>query len=168
MTRTQLIILATGGSLALLAGALGFQYLGGLPPCQLCVWQRWAHALAIAVGAVAMISGRGRALAGVGCLIMIGSAGLAGYHAGVEQGWWPGLASCAALPSDALSAEERLAEILATPVVRCDAIPWAFAGLSMAGWNAVASLLLALAWWRAFVAEPGDTGTFRSGIRIRR
>ena len=33
--RSLYILLAAGGSAALLLGALGFQYLGGLAPCKL-------------------------------------------------------------------------------------------------------------------------------------
>ncbi|MFL6722003.1 MAG: disulfide bond formation protein B, partial [Sphingomonas sp.] len=39
--------------LALLGGALGSQYLGGLHPCEMCYWQRWPHAAAILLAALA-------------------------------------------------------------------------------------------------------------------
>ena len=52
--------------------------------------------------------------------------------------------------ADARLQEDRLRLLLAAPVVRCDEIAWSFAGLSMAGWNALASLAFAglgvLAW----------------------
>ena len=41
------MLLAAGGSLALLLGAFGFQALG-YAPCKLCLWQRWPHGAAIA------------------------------------------------------------------------------------------------------------------------
>ena len=49
MQRNVLIGLASLGSLALLVGAFGFQHLGGLPPCKLCIWQRYPHALAVLI-----------------------------------------------------------------------------------------------------------------------
>ena len=54
-TRNLLILLAAAGSVAVLLGALGFQYLGDLPPCKLCIYQRWPHvaAVVIALGALA-------------------------------------------------------------------------------------------------------------------
>ena len=39
--------------IALLGGAMGSQYLGGLIPCEMCMWQRWPHAAAILAAAVA-------------------------------------------------------------------------------------------------------------------
>ena len=51
--RTQaLIVAAAGGSALLLAGAFAFQDIGGLAPCQLCLWQRWPHGAAVLVGVV--------------------------------------------------------------------------------------------------------------------
>ena len=59
VTRNRLILLATLGSVGLLGGAFAFQYIGGLAPCQLCLWQRWPHAAAILIGALALIVTRG-------------------------------------------------------------------------------------------------------------
>ena len=56
-----LILLAAGGSAALLLGAFGFQYIGELAPCKLRIWQRYPHALAVLIG-VAAVAIRGRLL----------------------------------------------------------------------------------------------------------
>ena len=40
------------GALALLLGALGFQYLAHLPPCEMCHWQRWPYFAATAIAFV--------------------------------------------------------------------------------------------------------------------
>ena len=93
MTRNRLILVAAGGSAALLLGALAFQYIGGLAPCALCLWQRWPHLVAVIIGALAL-GLRGPVLPVLGALAVLGSAGIAGFHVGVEQGWWVGLASC--------------------------------------------------------------------------
>ncbi len=37
-------------SVALILGALGFEYIGGYPPCEMCMWQRYPHFGAIVVG----------------------------------------------------------------------------------------------------------------------
>lgn len=59
------IAIAAAGSAALLLGALAFQYLGGLAPCQLCIWQRWPHLAAVLIGVVAVTFGaRGLAVLG--------------------------------------------------------------------------------------------------------
>jgi disulfide bond formation protein DsbB len=51
---------------ALLGGALGSQYLGGLVPCEMCYWQRYPHAAAILLAGLAFtgtaVSARSRGL----------------------------------------------------------------------------------------------------------
>ncbi|MEM1345354.1 MAG: disulfide bond formation protein B [Pseudomonadota bacterium] len=145
------ILLAGLGSALLLAGAFAFQYLGGLAPCPLCLWQRWPHAVAIAVAALAVtvLWRVSRQVSLVGGLVMLGGAGLGGYHVGIERGWWPGPGTCSAPDPAGLSASELFDQIMATPVVRCDEVAWDFLGISMAGWNALASLALALLWLSA-------------------
>ena len=64
----------------------------------------------------------------------------------MEQGWWPGPTTCTSGPVGGLSTDELLNQIMAAPLVRCDDIPWQLMGLSMAGWNAVVSLLLLGLW----------------------
>ncbi len=149
MTRNRLIWLASGGSLVLLLAALTFQYLGGLAPCPLCIWQRWPHLAAAALGPLAVVlSGPLWPAAGGG--VMLGGAGIAFYHSGVEQGWWAGPDACAAPDISALTPEQLLEQIMAAPIVRCDEIPWEMFGLSMAAWNGLASLALAGVWlWAA-------------------
>src|SRR5699024_12229204 len=93
------IALAGLGSLALLLGALGFQYLGGLAPCPMCIWQRWPHlaAVVLAIAALAMrrsMPRLGRPLVLAGAAAAAVAAGLGVFHAGVEQGWWDGPSSC--------------------------------------------------------------------------
>jgi len=68
------------------------------------------------------------------------------YHVGVEQGWWEGPTSCTSSGVSNMSSEDLLNQILAAPLVRCDDIAWQMAGISMAGWNAILSLLLAALW----------------------
>lgn len=133
------------GSSALLGGALAFQHLGGLAPCEMCYWQRWPHLTAILLGLAAWALARTAArrplliLAGLAILV---AAGLGLFHAGVEQRWWQGPTTCSAAPTAGASAQDILAEVMAAPIVRCDAIPWELFGLSLAGWNALLSALI--------------------------
>ena len=138
---------AISGSAALLIGALLFQYVGGLAPCKMCIWQRWPHGIAIALGLVFVMT-RHPAAALVAAVSMFVGAGIGMYHAGVEQGWWQGPSTCTAGPVDGQSASDLLDQILNTPLVRCDEIAWSMIGISMAGWNAIFSLGLALVWIR--------------------
>ncbi|MES0861459.1 disulfide bond formation protein B [Ruegeria sp. SCPT10] len=150
--RTTLIGLAAGGSAALLLGAWGFQYLGGLAPCQMCVWQRYPHGAAFVIGLIALMLPSARLLPLAGAISALTSAGIGLFHAGVEQGWWEGPTSCTSGSIGGLSAEELMNQIMSAPLVRCDDIPWQMLGLSLAGWNAVVSLGLALIWiaaWRS-------------------
>jgi disulfide bond formation protein DsbB len=144
-TRT-LTLIAALGSAAMLAGAFAFQYIGGMAPCQLCLWQRWPHAAAVLIGAVVLVTGW-RGLAWLGALAALTTAGIGIFHVGVEQFWWEGLASCTAGSIDGISAADLLnpAVDVAAPV-RCDAIAWQMFGISMAGWNAIVSLGLAGVW----------------------
>jgi disulfide bond formation protein DsbB len=147
--RRMLILAAAGGSAALLAAALAFQFVGGLHPCPLCLWQRWPH-LAAPAWNTPIPAVPGRALPLAGALAALATAGIGVFHAGVEQGWWQGLASCT---GGSLSGLSPLAlidpSVPVAPPARCDAIPWSFAGLSMAAWNAVLSLALAGLWLAA-------------------
>jgi disulfide bond formation protein DsbB len=127
---------------ALLAGAFAFEYLGGLPPCEMCWWQRWAHMAAIAFAGAAFAAGRlpdrGRSFVWLAALSILTSGLIGFYHAGVEADLFEGFTQCTATGS------RSLADIMATPLVRCDEVPWQLFGVSMAGWNAILSALSAL------------------------
>ncbi|KIN66441.1 Disulfide bond formation protein, DsbB family [Sulfitobacter noctilucicola] len=154
MSRNVLIALATIGSAALLLGAFGFQHLGGLPPCKLCLWQRWPHAAAILIGVVALrVSYRGLALLGAAATATTGVIGV--YHAGVEWGWWPGPTSCSGGGTDlgSMTGGDLLALDTPTGVVMCDEIVWQLFGLSMAGWNAVIAFGLTVIWIMAALRD---------------
>lgn len=148
MTRTALVIAAAGGSAALLLAAFLFQHWGGMAPCKLCIWQRYPHVIAVAVGALALLSARVPfILAGAAATLATAAIGL--YHVGVEQGWWQGPSTCSAGPVGGVSADDLFNQIMTAPLVRCDEIPWSLFGLSMAGWNALISLGLAALWLAA-------------------
>lgn len=163
MTIYGRILLAGGGSAAILLGALGFQFIGGLVPCPLCIWQRWPHlvAVVIAVLAVTLAWRQRRALAALGFAAMIVSTGLGIYHAGVEQGWWEGPTTCTSDAVTGKSVDQLMAEIMAAPLVRCDEIVWDLFGITMAGWNAIISAGLALIWLGAVIwwRNPYDSSS---------
>jgi disulfide bond formation protein DsbB len=133
---------------------LGFQYLGGYQPCELCHWQRYPYVATFALGLVgaAVPAARRLVLALCGLLFVVG-AGIAAYHVGVEQHWWQGTAACGSTFGPAGSLDELRARLLAQPVVRCDEVAWSLFGISMAGYNFMLSLALAafalhVAWQR--------------------
>jgi disulfide bond formation protein DsbB len=147
-SRTVLIAIAAGGSAALLLGAFGFQYLGGMAPCPMCLWQRWPHAAAVLIGVLALVL-PGRILPLAGALAATTTAAIAAYHTGVERGWWSGPDSCTSAPVGGLTPGQLMEQILSAPLVRCDEVPWEMFGLSMASWNAIASAGLAVVWMMA-------------------
>ena len=136
---------------ALLAGALGSQYLGGLHPCEMCHWQRWPHYAAVVLAALSFaLKGqpdRGRSWVWLAALAILTSGAIGVYHAGVEAGVFEGLTQCSSLGGGG-SAADVLADIMAAPLVRCDQVQWSLLGISMAGWNAIISILVGttIAW----------------------
>ena len=138
--------------------ALGFEHLAGMQPCPLCLQQRWAYYGAIPTTFVALVllsAGYPRSAAvlfGLIALAYLGNAGLGTYHAGVEWGFWPGPDTCAASGSGLNPARSLLEQLQNTRVIRCDQAAARFGGLSFAGWNVVACVMLSTAALKAAFA----------------
>jgi disulfide bond formation protein DsbB len=126
-----------------LAAAYGSQYLGGLVPCEMCWWQRYAHMAALVFALLALFV-PGRVLVWLAALAVAASGAIGFYHAGVELHYFPGFTECTSSVDAGGSTEDFLKAIMASPMVRCDEIQWSFLGISMAGWNAILSLAGAL------------------------
>jgi disulfide bond formation protein DsbB len=142
------VALLLAASAAIVGAALLSQYVGGLVPCELCLYQRWPYYAAIVATAVALLSGGDRAMRGVillCALLFAASTALAFYHVGVEQHWFAGPTACTGSVTGATSIEALKAQLLARQPVNCDAPAWSLFGVSMAGWNVLASLLIATA-----------------------
>jgi disulfide bond formation protein DsbB len=149
VTRTRLALAAALGSAGLLIAALVFEHGFGMAPCALCIWQRWPHLAAVALGGVALVAPMTPVLL-TGSAAAATSGGIAIYHTGVERGWFDGPKACSAgFDFSTLTAEELLDRVLAAPVARCDEVPWELMGLSMASWNGLASFALAALWLSA-------------------
>ena len=146
----QVIQLLTLASIIALATAYIAQYLFGLKPCALCLYQRIPYAVIIVMGLAAFpFRSAPRILRGIMWLcfvLMIVELGAAGYHVGVEYGVFEGLEGCSGAVSDRpLTLEEIREQLMAeTEAVRCDTPAFMFLGLSMAGWNKVYALALLL------------------------
>ena len=149
------LLLAALVSAAMLASAHAFERMGGYAPCLLCLRQREVYwmALPLAAGGWALLKREGlgarepllpRVLPLLLAAVFLTGFGVAAYHAGVEWRWWPGPEACAAGGSTSAADIEALLRGESGPMVRCDEVVWSLLGLSMAGWNAVVSLGLAL------------------------
>lgn len=145
MTARGLAILAAAGSAALLLGAFAFQYIGGLAPCPMCIWQRWPHGVAILAG-VLMVVVPGRLWLAMGALAAGTTGAIGVFHTGVERGWWQGPDTCTSGPIADLTPQQLMDSILSAPLVRCDEVAWEMWGLSMASWNALLSFALMALW----------------------
>jgi len=122
---------------ALMAGALGSQYIGGLHPCEMCEWQRWPHYAAIVLALLAFVArSQARTLTILAALAIVISGAIGVFHAGVEYGWWEGLTRCSTVGGS----DDVLADIMSAPLVRCDEVQWSLFGISLAGFNAIISL----------------------------
>lgn len=134
--------------LATIAGAWGSQLIGGLVPCELCLEQRMAYYWGLPVLALVLILWNRLPLPvwyaaiAVGAAVFAWSTYMAGYHAGVEWGWWPGPTACTGTGT-ALSFNDLSAGAL-QPVIACDAVQFRFLGISLAGYNALLSAAIVL------------------------
>ena len=139
------LLIAWTSTLALLSVFVA-QYGFDLQPCVLCIWQRWPHGVAVALG-LAVWAFRdwpavSLSLLGLAITAELITGGIGVFHVGVEQGWWQGTAGCGSTSgADSLAALK--AQIMNQPIVRCDEVAFAFLGVSMAGWNVVLAAVLA-------------------------
>jgi disulfide bond formation protein DsbB len=149
-------LLAGGFSLALLLGAWSFQYLGGLVPCEMCIWQRWPHAAAIWLGLGGGILGAMRILpretvkmlawAAIFAIAVTGAIGI--FHAGVEWKLWDGPPACTGSGYVPGQSDDF-------KFVRCDEAQWRLIGISLAGYNAIFSLAVAALLSFRLMRKPG-------------
>ena len=123
---------------ALMAGALGSQYVGGLVPCEMCVWQRWPHYSAIGLAVLVFLLPQQRVLIWLAAVAILVSGGIGIFHAGVEYKWWEGLTQCSVVASS--GSGDILSTIMKTPMIRCDEAQWTLFGISLAGYNAIVSI----------------------------
>jgi disulfide bond formation protein DsbB len=163
-------VISLSVSALMLAIAHGFERFLLLAPCPLCYTQRQVYWAVIAISVVTITAratgARGRMIAGLCLLIGLtftAGAGIAGYHALVEWGFLPAPATCAT--GGGVSIEGDLWSELSRPqaIPSCAEALWRFLGLSMAGWNALASSALAVAsFWvalrRPLADADGKTG----------
>lgn len=131
-----------------IAGAFAFQ-AAGIAPCELCLKERWPYYAGMVLGVVtAAVAMRGPRLLVLACFalltaLFIASAMFGAYHAGVEWGFWAGPTDCTGSPERAANSADFLHQLQTVRVVRCDAVAIRILGLSLAGWNVIASLVIA-------------------------
>jgi len=147
LTGRRAAFIIGGVSIALLLGALGFQHLGGLAPCPLCMQQRYWHLMIVAAVGLYIALPR-RLTAAFGMLMSLCAAGVAFFHAGVELHWWEGPQGCSGVAEDmtAMGGAALLSIDSVAPIVKCTEVAWSLMGISMAGWNGIITLAAAALW----------------------
>jgi disulfide bond formation protein DsbB len=142
---------ALGSSVFMLAAAHAFERFGNLPPCALCLKQREAYWIAVVLALLALGAQKWRpdpmtvrAFSALLGFAFLGGAMIAGFHVGVEYRWWPGLPECTGVGHVDMSGDILGALGTAMDVPACDKVAWSFLGLSMAMWNMLVSLKLAI------------------------
>jgi disulfide bond formation protein DsbB len=135
----QISRLMGAGALALLLGALGFQYVAHLAPCEMCHWQRWPHIAAALIGLVGVAVWKKDArILTIVTIALITVSGLIGaYQAGMQWGILPGPEACTVEHAYVLGSGAP------PPEVSCNAVTWSLFGLSLAAYNALLSFLIA-------------------------
>src|ERR1700722_11991787 len=134
-------------SVLVLGAALLSQFWGGLDPCELCLLERWPWWAAIAIAAASWLAAARLTLpvpALLLTIVFLVGAGIAFYHAGVEQHWFPGPSACTASGAAADSVDALRAQLIGKQPVMCDQVQWSLFGVSLAGWNFLASLAMAV------------------------
>jgi disulfide bond formation protein DsbB len=139
--------------LATIAAAWGFQLIGGYVPCALCLEERIPYYVGLPLALLALLAARmgGPSWLVRGALVLAAvtfayGAYLGVYHAGAEWGWWEGPTDCGAGGAgQATTAEELANQLKNIRIVSCTEASFRFLGLSFAGWNAVVSVVLAVA-----------------------
>ena len=151
LDQTRSAALVFVGMVAVIATVLAFQHIGGYIPCKLCLQQRQPYYAAMPLAAIAFLSIRlgwspalSRLLLAIVALLLMSTAALAAYHAGVEWRWWAGPADCGATAGNISNdVGDLLDDLTSTRPPACDEAALRILGLSFAGWNVIASAGLA-------------------------
>ena len=137
-------------SLSVLIFVLGLQFIFKVNPCELCHLQRWPYVFSVIFTFFAIIISKEKKNIYIILLILISLAFLVSlifsiYHLGIEKKLWIGFSECSkSLLSTSKSLNELKTQLLKTPVIRCDETLWSIGGISLAGLNVLASIVLAI------------------------
>lgn len=174
--RHNTIVLMAAFVFVLLFGAIvvawGFELIGGYVPCQLCLEQRKPYYVALPLAAIAIVvAGRRWTLIARFLLLLVAagalySGGIGAYQAGAEWGFWQGPQGCAG-GGRVDDAAMMLDVIRNTRVVSCTEASFRLLGLSFAGWNAVAGLVIAALALVGVFARPKKVSAAAEAVDVR-
>ncbi len=141
----QIVFAVCAASLVM---AIFFQFVVGLHPCPLCLYQRWPYVIGLVVALLGWKRPGLRRLVLIEFIIIFSVNVLLGfYHVGIEQSWWEGFTACSGTNVETM--EELINQIMTAPIVRCDEVQWSFLGLSLAAYSMLLSMgLTVFSVWR--------------------
>ena len=133
-------------SSSMLLSAFYLEYFHDAFPCDLCITQRWFHALIISYSLIAIFIHEKKFLANkfilIGLSITWIASSVAGlYHFGIEMNYWNGPDECS---SSIDFSKDLLKYLLNKSPIKCDEVMFKILGLSLAGWNALMSFVMFL------------------------
>ena len=147
MTNNNIYKISLLASSSMLLSAFYLEYFQGALPCDLCITQRWFHALIITYSLISIFILEKLINVKIFILIVLSFTWLASsiaglYHFGIEMNFWTGPDDCS---SNIDFSKDTLTYLLNKSPIKCDEIMFKIFGLSLAGWNALLSLLMSLA-----------------------
>ena len=141
-------------TLGILGAAFFFEYVRGLEPCELCLWQRIPYYIVLLISFVSLFSFAERVYYWVLVLsagLFFVGAGLAGYHFGIELGFWQGFTQCSGGGALATTPQELMRQLQTAQPLDCSSPQWKLFGLSLAGYNMLISLgLVGFITWKLY------------------
>ena len=135
------VIYSFGVSFLAIIFALYYQYFENYPPCELCIYQRIPYILIILFSIIYFFSRLFKYISVLLIFLFLSSFALALTHFGVEKGLWQISSSCSNATQEFDNIDQLRAFLSTVPITKCDEVTWSFAGISMAGYNLIYSLI---------------------------
>lgn len=133
-------------SFVALLGAYAVEYILRLPPCELCIYQRYCYYVLIIFSAIGLMVTNNKKFLSFIFIILLSACAISGYHSGVERGIFTATPTCASQVdiSDNLSVNEIKDRLYSKPVASCERAALKVIGLSMSEWNFLLNSVLLL------------------------
>ena len=132
--------------------ALIIQYWLGHEPCKLCLYQRIPYFLAILlIIKIFFFKKYEKITLLILFLLFVGSAALAFYHFGIEQGFFNESLACTVPDLSKTLSKEQLLEQLKQNSISCKDVNFKILGMSLAAINTIFSLILSVIFVKLFL-----------------
>ena len=146
-----LIVILAVISLTIIS-ALIIQYWLGHEPCKLCLYERIPYFLSmLLIIKILFIKKYEKITFLILSLVFIGSAALAFYHFGIEQGFFSESLACATEDLSKTLSKDELLEQLKQNSINCKDVSFKMLGLSLAAINTIFSFILSVIFIRLFM-----------------